>query len=101
MKLNEIYSNLSKFHEKLSNFINFHNFVLSLLQFSKFFGKILVSFKLRKFQTYNVKVMAKDKKSISQLSTKYDTDEALNSKKVTHPRTCTKIHFTLVINFVP
>jgi hypothetical protein len=43
------------------NFIQFHNFSLSLLQLSKFSGNITDSLKLRKFQTHNMKVMAKDK----------------------------------------
>ncbi len=43
------------------NFIQFHNFSLSLLQLSKFSGNISDSFKLRKFQTHDMTVMAKDK----------------------------------------
>ncbi len=40
----------------------FCNFKLSLLQLLKFFGQILGSFELQKFQTQNTKAMVKDKK---------------------------------------
>ncbi len=39
-----------------------NNFNVLLLEFSKNFGKILDSFKIQKFQTRNIKAMAKDKK---------------------------------------
>ncbi len=39
-----------------------NNFNALLLEFSKNFGKILDSFKIQKFQTRNIKAIAKDKK---------------------------------------
>ncbi len=45
-----------------SNSAQFCNFELLLLQLLKFFGKLLGSFELQKFQTKNMKAMAKDKK---------------------------------------
>ncbi len=39
------------------------NFALSLSHYSKYFGNILDSVELLKFQSNNVKVMLKDKKS--------------------------------------
>ncbi len=45
-----------------SKFAQFHNSALLLLKFLKFFCNILDSLKLRKSQTLNTKVMAKDLK---------------------------------------
>ncbi len=45
----------------MPNFHQFCNFTLSLLKFLIFLDKFLDSFKLGKFQTQNMKSMAKDK----------------------------------------
>jgi hypothetical protein len=45
------------------NIAQFHNFLFLILQFSNFFGTISDFFELQKFQTHNMKVIAKDEKS--------------------------------------
>jgi hypothetical protein len=45
------------------NFASRGILIMLVFHYSKFYGKILVSFEFRKFQTHNLKGMAKDKKS--------------------------------------